>query len=307
MLVFCITGLTFVVYRFGDQKTKDFIECNALVAIDFVRESSAAPDELVLALDLLAARLPFARGNVVPAGTSLEFGEHVLAGTPVARAGSFIFLKNRSYLVSYDIARKNPAWCAYKIFAPKDTKSPARPDFLPDTRVPARFRVEPSDYTNSGFDRGHMAPNQAIAACYGRAGQEETFLMSNIVPQFHALNAGTWKELEQRVFKRYTRAFGEIWVICGPIYDSPAPKRIRKNIAVPDAFFMIVVDCTENATGSLRALAFIVPHEKKLAGTLKKYLVSIDEVEARAGLDFFPKLATETQNQFESLPAKTIW
>ncbi len=49
-------------------------------------------------------------------------------------------------------------------------------------------KVTHNDYTHSGYDRGHMAPNYAIATRYGQEAQKETFLMSNIVPQLGNLN-----------------------------------------------------------------------------------------------------------------------
>jgi len=42
--------------------------------------------------------------------------------------------------------------------------------------------VTSHDYTGSGYNRGHCAPNYAIAVCYGAQAQLETFLMSNILP-----------------------------------------------------------------------------------------------------------------------------
>lgn len=132
--------------------------------------------------------------------------------------------------------------------------------------------------------------------------------MSNIVPQLHEVNAGLWKDLEQRILKRYTRAFGEVWVVCGPIYDAPArTKRIRGKIAVPDAFFLIVADRDEERGNALRTLAFIIPHEKNPGGNARDCLVGIREIERRTGLNFFPALDESTQDALEIKPAKTVW
>ena len=306
-IAFAVFTWTFLAHRFGDRETKDFIEKNALVAIDFVRESSWAPDEVVFALDGVAALLPFVYGDAVEPGVEIVSAEYALAGTPVSGT-NFRLLKNTGYLVGFDDARGVPAWCAYKIFRPKSFETGARPHFEKDMRT--RAQIAPADYTNSGFDRGHMAPNQAIGACYGRDGQAETFRMSNIVPQIHEVNAGVWKDLEQRALKRYTRAYGEIWVVCGPIFDTKKPKKFgrgRYKVSVPDAFFLILADREESASGAIRTLAFIVPHKAKLDSNLRKYLVSIDEIERRTGLDFFSELSSETQATLESAPAKTVW
>jgi endonuclease G len=183
-----------------------------------------------------------------------------------------------------------------------DWREPAaRPEqFRVDSRTAAR--IEPGDYTRSGYDRGHLAPNYAIATRYGREAQEDTFLMSNITPQKHTLNAGPWKALEQRIATNYPARFGEIWVVAGPIFGA-APARLKRRVAVPEAFFMVVLDEQE---GSVRATAFLLP-QSAAGESLDAYLVSIDEVERRTGLDFLSAWPEATQAALESKRAARAW
>lgn len=297
-------------HYFGNAQTREQIERGTVFFIDFARESTLLPDEAVFWLDKLALYLPFVYGNTVNPGIKLESDELTLAGIPNAEQ-PLTLLKNDGYLIGYDESRGNPAWCAYKIFLPKSTETSERPGkFETDYRTKARIPTEA--YIRSGYDRGHMAPNHAIALCYGEAAQKETFLMSNIVPQKHGLNAGVWKSLEQRLIKRYTRSCGDIWVLCGPVYTQPLLRRLPGNSrrgvapAVPDAFFLIVTD-REESTGALRTLAFLVPHESEPKNNPKLYLTSIDTIEETTGLDFFTSLPDEIQAALESPVAKTIW
>lgn len=301
---------TKAVHYFGDAQTKEFVERGVVAVIDVARESTLVPDEAVFILDTLALYLPFVYGESVDPGVSLDAGTAVLAGTPVAET-RLTFLKNDAYLVGYDEVRGNPAWCAYRVFHPETTQAAERPaNFATDSRT--RARVNSTAYSNSGYDRGHMAPNHAIALCYGETAQTQTFLMSNIVPQRHALNAGLWKQLEQRVLKRYTRQFGDVWVLCGPIYTRERPARLkgknraRVSPAIPDAFFLIVAEREEDS-GALRSLAFIVPHQDSLSSNPRDYLVSIDEIERQTGLDFFAQLPQAAQAKLEDTRAKTVW
>jgi endonuclease G len=55
----------------------------------------------------------------------------------------------------------------------------------------------PSDYTNSGFDRGHLAPAGDMK--WSETAMDESFLMSNISPQKPAFNRGIWKKLEEKI------------------------------------------------------------------------------------------------------------
>jgi len=51
------------------------------------------------------------------------------------------------------------------------------------------------DYKGSGLDRGHVTP-AADNLCSGAKVMAECFYFSNMIPQYHTLNAGDWKTLE---------------------------------------------------------------------------------------------------------------
>src|SRR5690606_27274146 len=85
---------------------------------------------------------------------------------------------NPAYLAGYSETLANPLWVAYRVADVNPLPAPAeRPDrFEVDVRTVTR--VEPDAYTGSGYDRGHLAPNYAIATRYGEDAQRETFWMS---------------------------------------------------------------------------------------------------------------------------------
>lgn len=211
-------------------------------------------------------------------------------------------LANTGYVVGYSDARGLPLWAAYRAEDGDFGDAPPRPDsFFVDARTVAR--IEPGDYTRSGFDRGHMAPNFAVALRHGRRGQEETFLMSNIAPQRHALNAGPWEALERRIARNYPGRFGEVWIIAGPILGA-RPEKLRGRVAVPEAFFMVIVDESE---GRVRAQAFILPQDAPEDASPAKYLASIDDIEHRTGLDLLHELPDEVERALESLRVGRPW
>jgi DNA/RNA endonuclease G (NUC1) len=151
----------------------------------------------------------------VSLNTSNYQSAHFFGGQPVSTTypNPIKIIKNEGFIVGYDEKRMNPAWVAYRIFKDDIETGPKRPSrFSIDKRTSAK--VSHNDYTNSGYDRGHMAPNYAIALRYGVDAQKETFLMSNIVPQSPALNQGPWRELEEDVAREYGNSCGEVWVIC---------------------------------------------------------------------------------------------
>ena len=244
-----------------------------------------------------------------PASGRIAAGDktRLYGGTPRSTSGAeAAFLRvlvNRAYVVGYNDARGNPAWAAYRVRdLPRLPATPPRPDtFAMDRRTVAR--VTPDAYTGSGYDRGHLAPNYAIATRHGAGAQEETFLMSNITPQRHALNAGLWKELESKIATSYPARYEEVWAIAGPIFGA-RPKELREGVQVPEAFFLIVVDEHE---GGLRTLSFIVPQEAPTDAAPERYLSSIDEIERRTQLDFLPELDDATEAEAERIVPARAW
>lgn len=243
-----------------------------------------------------------ATGRIAAGDKSIVYG-----GAPQIAEGRgtapLRLLTNRAYAVGYSDALGAPAWAAYRVRDLATLPSPApRPDgFEVDRRTVARVAAE--DYSGSGYDRGHLAPNYAIATRHGEAAQRETFLMSNIVPQRHALNAGLWKELEMKIATSYPARYGEVWVFAGPVFGVQ-PKKLRGRVAVPEAFFLIVLDEHE---GKLRSLAWIVPQEAAAEADAARYLVSIDEIQKRTGLDFLGELDDVSERQVEQRRAERAW
>jgi endonuclease G len=236
------------------------------------------------------------------AGVAAGDRMHCYGGVPRGPAGMRV-LSNIGYVAGYSDALGNPLWAAYRVEDIElNQASPPRPDgFVPDLRTVAR--IEPQAYNNSGYDRGHMAPNYAIATRYGEHAQEETFQMSNICPQRHALNAGVWKQLEQRIATNYAGRFGEVWVVAGPVFGAK-PEKLRRRVAIPESFYMIVVD---ESDGRVRAEAFIFPQEAPASMRMDDCLTSIDEVERRTGLDFLGDLPDEAENALEAKRVERAW
>ncbi len=230
---------------------------------------------------------------------------HVYGGAPRAEGfpNPVRVLKNTGYVAGYCEVLENPVWVAYRVSdVAKLEPAGERPgSFETDMRTAAR--VPASAYTNSGYDRGHLAPNYAIATRYGPAAQKETFLMSNIAPQRHALNAGVWKEMEMRIATSYPGRFEEVWVLAGPVFGE-RPARFPNGTAVPEAFYMIVVD---ESDGRVRAQAFLFPQETPAGAGMERFLVAIDEVERRTGLDFLAELEDVAEAALESKRAAGVW
>jgi endonuclease G len=211
-------------------------------------------------------------------------------------------LTNIGYVVGYSESRKNPSWVCYRLSQVGSLQAPPRPQtFSVDTRTGAR--VSPADYTGSGYDRGHMAPNYAIAVCYGSAAQLETFRMSNIIPQKPNLNRRVWERLEQEEVKTYAQRFKAVWVIDGPIFDA-TPPRLSSGVAVPKSCYKIII---QEESGQPRLLAFVMPQDVSGGEQASQFLTSVRAIEVETGLDFLNELPQELQDRVETEQAAQMW
>lgn len=311
-LGFLLTALpaaaVFGAHHFGDAATKLTIERHTVGTVNLLREQEAVPQEVRLWLDLLVDLLPTWRGPGVLTGRDAAAHDHLPPGGGPVSTQKLIPLHNRGYSVGYDPATRLPAWVAYKMPTPAAQNSkplaPRENAFTPDNRV--HDPVTPEAYVNSNYDRGHLAPDRAIGRGHGEEARRETYRMTNIAPQSHRLNAGPWKQLETRIAERYPARFGDVWVVCGPIYEPGKPRRtLKQDVPVPDAFFMIVTQ-RDAKSGEIRTQAHRLEQEPTL-DDLSERLVSIDSIEKETGLNFFPKLPDDDQATLEARPAPATW
>ena len=196
-------------------------------------------------------------------------------------------LRNDGFLVGWSDVRVNPLWVSYRLHAVEDPEAGPRPNFQRDWRT--LWPIGTDHYAGSGYDRGHLAPNYAIAAVHGPDAQRDTFYMSNMSPQRPDLNRRLWQRLEEVVIDHFVPRFGEVQVITGPVF----PERFLDNVfnrvglvEIPEAFYKIIAVPGEEP----RVLAFIMPQEVRGDEPLDDYLTSVAEVEARTGINFFPNL-----------------
>ena len=235
----------------------------------------------------------------------LDYGElPVFAGVPrdFDYGHKLKLIDNGSFAIGYCEERECAAWVAYRCFKIDDPITHERPSrFRIDERTAAR--VSHNDYTGSGFDRGHLAPNYVIDLCYGVEAQAKTFLMSNIIPQDPDLNQGVWKDLEQLVAKRYAPQCEELWVVCGPISDNDVQK-LKCDVEIPDALYKIIVD---EDGGSIRVLAFVMDQDVQRKEPLTKFLTSVDEIERSTRLDFLWELEDDAEDNLEATKPKRVW
>ncbi len=196
-------------------------------------------------------------------------------------------------------------WTKADLVASLEVKDRRR-RFDADDELPEEARGSP-DYKRSGLDRGHLARSKDTTA-WGEDNARTGDLMSNVVPQSATLNRGPWLELEKVVSSAPERklAFSDtFWIVAGPIFDGGAVREtIGNGIGVPDGFFKIVTWIDRDR--KFQAMAFIFPTDATVKNPTS-YLSSVDEVERRTGIDFFPDLDPSVAEDAEAFAPKRMW
>lgn len=233
---------------------------------------------------------------------------HTYAGLPRQQGWSdphlwVHVLRKPGFAIGYSELRRHALWVAYRVRPVKVRQHLPRPGhFGTDRRT--WMRVTQAGYAGSGYDRGHLAPNYVISQLYGRQAQLASFQMSNISPQRPALNRQWWQRLEEVEVDYFARWFEELWVMTGPVFDAQR-QWLPGGIEIPDAFYRIILDV--DADAAPRVIAFLVPQEVRGDADLAAFVVSVDQIEALTGLDFFWQLDDALENQLEASMPDPQW
>ena len=93
-----------------------------------------------------------------------------------------------------------------------------------------------------------------------------------------------------------------VYVITGPLYEKEMPKLpgADEEHRIPSGYFKIIIHQAQgNDPKTLQTAAFIFPQDTPGHAPLAGFLVTIDEVERRSGLDFLWELADGVESGIE--------
>ncbi|GLU43676.1 DNA/RNA non-specific endonuclease [Allomuricauda sp. NBRC 101325] len=197
------------------------------------------------------------------------------------------------FTLSYSETYEQAEWVAYQLKKDHLTSDDRkRPYFIEDPKVTSKS-ADWRNYRGSGYDRGHLVP--AGDRRFSEFAFNETFYTSNISPQDKDFNAGIWNRLEQQV-RYWCKQYGDLIVITGGVLEDGLKEIGDEDVDVPDAFYKIVL---KDKGDRMEVIAFLIP-AKDSEKSLSQFVVSIDELEAKTGIDFFQKQPKAWQDEVES-------
>jgi len=245
--------------------------------------------------------------------TNDEFGDPTPATTSDPND---LLIVRPQYTLSYNESRGTPNWVSYELDARQMVTGQDRCNcFTADPLLPADKQVLTSDYTNGGFDRGHMTRSADRTA--GNVDNAITFYLTNVVPQIGDLNQGVWARFENKLADS-ARAGRAVYIITGPLYSRAHGLTFLKNegkVAIPDSTWKVALIGPRTGGNpftragvqtwdDLSGLTILAVNMPNVAGvrndSVDKYFTTVDKIEEATGYDFLSLLAAAFQDALEA-------
>jgi endonuclease G len=227
---------------------------------------------------------------------------HTELGVPFDKdtADDYIIIRYQ-YVLSYNKNTGTPNWVAWNLNDDWYGDVPRyKGSFITDTSLPDGFyRVRHSNYTNSGYDRGHMVRSEERTKT--ATDNKSTFILTNIIPQTPDLNRGVWLKFEYFCEDLCKEDNKELYVVSGPIFHSDSTLKGENKVRVPDSCFKIVVVLNRgqglnDVSMDTKVYAVIMPNINGIRkDDWKKYKRTVDDIEISTGYDFLSKIPDDIE------------
>jgi len=266
---------------------------------------------LLLAFDACRT-IPIAASRTV--AIDMPRADNMALGNPSNASAStpdnYLLVKPQ-YTISYSRSRGIANWVSWHLN--QSWKGDARrvDAFRPDLALPSDwYAARTGDYTNTGFDRGHLCPSDDRDA--NASDNAATFLLTNIVPQAPRHNREVWKNLEE--YERQLINDGsDVYIIAGTSgtggngQNGYATTLANGKLTVPATLYKIIVVVprgsgdTFQLTPNTRIIAVNIPNVQTAADKpWRAYLTTVDALEQLTGYDFLSNIPTDLQQLIES-------
>lgn len=154
--------------------------------------------------------------------------------------------------------------------------------FYEEARLPRAERAQLADYKsfdalNQHYDRGHMSP---AADQNTPEAMAQSFSLANMVPQAPENNRKAWAGLEKATRSYVKRASGDVFVITGPVYETPVQTLGPGKVWIPKYLYKLVYDASSG-----RAWAHWLANTNEARPSRP---ITYAELVRRTGIEFLP-------------------
>jgi endonuclease G len=219
-------------------------------------------------------------------------------------------LTKTQYTMSYNRDQGKPNWVSWHLSSAWLGSTARQDDFRADATLPTGwYQVKATDYSGSGFDRGHNCPSADRTG--STTDNSATFLMSNMMPQAPQNNQQTWANLEN-YSRTLVNAGNELYIICGSYGKGGTGSNgyyttvAGGNVTVPANCWKVIVVLPNGSsdvsriTTSTRVIAINTPNNNSLSTSWGSYRTSVDAIEAATGYDLLSAIPASIQSTLEA-------
>lgn len=228
----------------------------------------------------------------------------------ITHSTTFNGKKVTSFSLEYDKSKKHSRWVAFRFDNLTKQMNVGREDaYDVDPLISTEYQRVQADFGKKGYDRGHLCASHD--RLYSREVNEQTFYYTNMSPQRNSFNAGIWQTLEGQVqsWGRSCTSSDTLYVVKGGTIDKE--DQIKGYIdndrskPIPKYYYMAMLF---KKGESFKAIAFWLEHtDTQKSLKLSDCALSIDELEEKTGIDFFPSLNDNLENALESTYSLKAW
>ena len=251
-------------------------------------------------------------GTVAKVANAATQDNNMGMGNPSGAGTSYsnYLIQKPQYAMSYNSYRGTPNWVSWHLSAAWLGSTPRQDDFRADNSLPSSFyKVVPSDYTGSGFDKGHNCPSADRTLTV--TDNSATFLMSNMIPQAPTNNQQTWANLESYCRTLVSQG-NELYVIMGQYGKGGTGSNgyvetlASGKITVPNRIWKVIVvlpvgtNDVSRVTTSTRVIAVDTPNSNSISTSWGSYRTTVDAIEAKMGYDLLSNVSASVQSVIES-------
>lgn len=220
---------------------------------------------------------------------------NVITGFEPKSVGEVI--KHTYYTLAYSEDNEQAYWVYYELTPELINGTQSRTDDFRADPLVSTVSASLEDYKGSGYDRGHLCPAGDMKL--NKTAMSETFYLSNMSPQVAGFNRGIWSTLEDQV-RDWALKYSKLYVVTGPIFKDNLGEIGTDKVTVPGYYYKVLFD------GKDRMIGFVLPNAKG-TNPIEFYAVSIDSIEDLTGIDFFPELDDQWENQLENQSDYNKW
>ncbi|HEV7643316.1 MAG TPA: DNA/RNA non-specific endonuclease [Pyrinomonadaceae bacterium] len=254
----------------------------------------------------------------IPLGVDapVDPAQHLVMGNPSGATTDInnptnYLLSKSQFVMSYHRDRGIPNWVAWHLDTTWLGSTPRQDDFRPDTTLPAGwYQVLNTDYSGSGFDRGHHCPSGDRTSSI--PDNSATFVMTNMMPQAPDNNQGPWEELES-YGRTLVNAGNELYIYAGGagqggVGSNGAANTVASGHVVVPAFTWKVIVVMPNGDNdadrvgkTTRVIAVIMPNTQGIrTNSWQIYRTNVRQVERLTGLNFFTGIRPQMRFQLKN-------